>query len=153
MVSDAALEALAETMRDNRAAGQGNNANIPAGFTYLGQFIDHDITLDLTSLTETDRDKVGENNFRTPQLELDNVYATGPSGDASPQMFDRTKPGAMLIGRTGPGGAGDSHVKGGLSFDLPRNAQGIAIIGDARNDENLLVAQTHIAFLKFHNAV
>jgi hypothetical protein len=152
-VPDAALEALAETMRDTRSAGQGNNANIPAGFTYLGQFIDHDITLDLTSLTETDRDRVGENNFRTPQLELDNVYATGPSGDASPHLFDRTTSGTMLIGRTGPGGVGDSHVKGGLPFDLPRNAQGIALIGDARNDENLLVAQTHLAFLKFHNAV
>ena len=33
--------------------GTGDNPNIPAGFTYLGQFIDHDITLDLTSIGET----------------------------------------------------------------------------------------------------
>jgi hypothetical protein len=153
IVPDADLEALAETMKDTRPEGQGNNDNIPAGYTYLGQFIDHDITLDLTSLTETDRDKVGEINFRTPQLELDNVYATGPSGDASPHLFDRLKSGTMLIGRTGPGGAGDGKVKSGLPFDLPRNDQGIALIGDARNDENLLVAQTHLAFLKFHNTI
>jgi hypothetical protein len=152
-VDDTVLEALAEAMRDERPESQGNNLNIPAGYTYLGQFIDHDITLDLTSLTETDRDRVGENNFRTPQLELDNLYATGPSGDASPHLFDRMKPGTMLIGRCGPGGAGDPKVKGGLPFDLPRNPQGIALIGDARNDENILVAQLHLAFLKFHNAV
>ena len=153
IASDADLQALAETMKDSRPEGQGNNDNVPAGYTYLGQFIDHDITLDLTSLTETDRDKVGETNFRTPQLELDNVYSTGPSGDASPHLFDRLKPGTMLIGRSGPGGAGDPHVKDGLAFDLPRNHQGIALIGDARNDENLIVAQTHLALLKFHNAV
>jgi hypothetical protein len=152
-VSDADLEALAKTMKDDKPETQGNNSNIPAGYTYLGQFIDHDITLDLTSLTETDRDPFGDVNFRTPQLELDNVYATGPNGDASPHLFDRMTPGAMLIGRTGPGGAGDSGIKGGLSFDLPRNNEGIALIGDARNDENILVAQTHLAFLKFHNAV
>ena len=28
-----------------------------------------------------------------------------------------------------------------------------AIIGDSRNDENLAVAQTHLAFIKFHNTV
>jgi hypothetical protein len=152
-VEDVALDALAATMKDDKPEGEGNNASIPSGYTYLGQFIDHDVTLDLTSLTETDRDPVGEVNFRTPQLELDNVYATGPNGDASPHIFDRLTPGGLLIGRNGPGGAGDSHVKAGLPFDLPRNAQGIALIGDARNDENILVAQTHLAFLKFHNAV
>lgn len=152
-VATAALEKLAAQMKDSRPEGQGNNPNIPAGYTYLGQFVDHDITLDLSSLTERDRDLVGETNFRTPQLELDNLYEAGPNGDASPQLFDRLAPGKFLIGSNGPGGAGDSHVKPGLPFDLPRNAQGIALLGDARNDENLLVAQTHLAFLKFHNAV
>ncbi|WP_165585358.1 heme peroxidase family protein [Roseococcus sp. SYP-B2431] len=152
--SEDALKKLADSMIDQRPAGENNNRNIPAGYTYLGQFIDHDITLDLTSLTEADRDPVGELNFRTPQLELDSVYATGPNGDASPHLFERMTPGALLIGRTGPGGPiGDPSVKGGLPFDLPRNTQGLPLIGDARNDENLLVSQTHLAFLKFHNAV
>lgn len=154
VVPQEALERLAKTMKDDRPAGENNNQNIPAGYTYLGQFIDHDITLDLSSLTEADRDPLGEVNFRTPQLELDNIYATGPDGDASPHLYERAIPGAMLIGRTGPGGpVGDPGVKGGLPFDLPRNSQGLPLIGDARNDENLLVSQTHLAFLKFHNAV
>ncbi|MDN3719802.1 heme peroxidase family protein [Roseibium salinum] len=37
--------------------------------------------------------------------------------------------------------------------DLPRNQEGHAVIGDHRNDENLIVAQTHLSFLKFHNTV
>ncbi|MDB5374258.1 MAG: heme peroxidase [Belnapia sp.] len=152
-VSAEALGKLAATMKDTRPEADGNNANITSGYTYFGQFVDHDITLDLSALTERDRDLLGESNFRTPQLELDNLYATGPGGDASPQLFDRLNPGKFLLGSTGPGGAGDPHVKSGLPFDLPRNTQGIALIGDARNDENLLVAQTHLAFLKFHNAV
>jgi hypothetical protein len=151
-VPDAALEALAAAMKDSRAEGEGNNLNIPAGYTYLGQFIDHDITLDLTSLTETDRDPLGDMNFRTPQIELDNVYGTGPGGDGSAHLYDRLNPEGFLIGTVGDGGD-ESRIKAGLPFDLPRNTQGIALIGDARNDENLLVSQTHLAFLKFHNAV
>jgi len=152
-VATEALEKLAATMKDERPEDQGNNLNIAAGYTYLGQFVDHDITLDLSALTERDRDRLGETNFRTPQLELDNLYATGPGGDASPQLFDRLHPGRFLLGVAGPGGGGDPKVKGGLGVDLPRNRQGIALIGDARNDENLLVAQTHLAFMKFHNTV
>jgi Animal haem peroxidase len=41
-----------------------------------------------------------------------------------------------------------------LKNDLPRVPKGgLAIIGDPRNDENLIVAQIHLAFLKFHNKV
>ena len=49
----------------------GNNPNIPAGFTYLGQFVDHDITLDLTSIGEKQRDPLATENFRTPSLDLE----------------------------------------------------------------------------------
>lgn len=35
--------------------------------------------------------------------------------------------------------------------DVPRNRQGRTIIGDPRNDENLIVSQLHATFLRFHN--
>jgi hypothetical protein len=59
-----------------------------------------------------------------------------------------------VLGRTNakPGG-GDPKVKTELPFDLPRGSQALAIIGDPRNDENLIVAQLHLAFLRFHNKV
>jgi hypothetical protein len=56
----------------------------------------------------------------------------------------------LLIGETSAGAAEDFS---GLPHDLPRNKQGLALIGDERNDENLVVAQTHLAFLRFHNAM
>ena len=87
-VSDAKLQALAE--RDDRHQSRrpaGNNPNIPAGFTYLGQFVDHDITLDLTSLGDKEKDPLGIENFRTPSLDLDCVYGLGPDG--SPHLYAR----------------------------------------------------------------
>ncbi|MEO1680517.1 MAG: heme peroxidase family protein [Pseudomonadota bacterium] len=147
-VDDAALTALAQAMLDNDAAID-DNPNIPAGFTYLGQFIDHDITLDLTSLGEKMRDPRGIQNFRTPSLDLDSLYGRGPDG--SPHMYARNTVGKFLIGKNITVDHG--NVQGEFRNDLPRSPEGHALIGDHRNDENLLVAQTHLAFLKFHNKV
>ena len=120
--------------------GNPDNPNQTAGFTFLGQFLDHDITFDPTSSLERQVDPEAVNNFRTPALELDNVY--GSRRGASPHLYDQTSPGGikLLIDDEAPN-------------DLPRNSQNTAIIGDPRNDENLIVSQLHLAFLKFHNAV
>ena len=68
-VRDSKLEALAEAMLDTNPGGaEGNNTNMPAGYTYFGQFVDHDITLDLTSLGDKEKDPLGIDNFRTPSL-------------------------------------------------------------------------------------
>jgi len=147
-VADGPLQDLAAAMVDNDAL-TGDNGNIPAGFTYLGQFIDHDITLDLTSLGEKARDPQATENFRTPSLDLDSVYGRGPDG--SPHLYVRNLDGSptrkLLLGRNFNTGEGD------FRNDFPRNQEGHALIGDHRNDENLIVAQTHQAFLKFHNKV
>src|SRR5215216_2109774 len=79
---------LADAMKDaNPADLAGNNPNIPAGFIYLGQFIDHDITLDFTSIGEKQADPQATENFRTPALDLDSVYGLGPDG--SRQLYAR----------------------------------------------------------------
>lgn len=157
--SDDKLFALAEAMADpDPASADGNNAAIPAGFTYLGQFVDHDITLDLTPLDQQEADPLATVNFRSPALDLDALYGPGPL--LAPFMFARDP----VTNRIGPrfliGNAAESDDLVGpaakvqrLPNDLPRSHQGRAIIGDERNDENLLVGQTHLAFLKFHNAV
>jgi hypothetical protein len=156
--SDAALQDLADAMKDaNPGDPAGNNANVPAGFTYLGQFVDHDITLDLTSISEKEEDPLATENFRTPSLDLDSVYGLGPDG--SPQLYTRNPakgnaPGPkLLIGTTVQAFQNLGNVPPGLRNDLPRSPEGVALIGDHRNDENLVVAQTHLAFLKFHNKV
>lgn len=117
-----------------------DNPAMTAGFTFLGQFLDHDLTFDPTSSLERQVDPESIQNFRTPMFELDNVYGAGRA--ASPLLYDQNAPGAnkMLIDAAAP-------------KDLPRNSQNTAIIGDPRNDENLIVSQLHLAMLKFHNAV
>lgn len=146
-----AIEALGLAMRD---APQGrpsaDNPNIPAGYTYLGQFIDHDISLDTTTLTEVAEDPTAIRNFRTPRLDLDSLYGFGPA--AQPSLYQRNSPGRskLLLGHCVPGAAPVRAIGG---HDLPRNSEGLALIADERNDENLLVAQTHLAFLRFHNAM
>ena len=143
---DADLSALAATMiQDVPAGGDDNtpspddNPAIPAGFTYLGQFIDHDITFDPASKLQRENDPNALHDFRTPRFDLDSLYGRGP--DDEPYLY---KPDgvSLLLGQVE---AGDD--------DLPRNANGRAIIGDPRNDENLIVSQLQLAFLKYHNQV
>ncbi|MGF1610623.1 MAG: heme peroxidase family protein [Kiloniellales bacterium] len=116
------------------------STTVTLGFVFLGQFIDHDITLDVTSSLERRNDPLATRNFRTPALDLDCVYGSGP--EASPFLYDPNQPAPftdkmLLIGQGG--------------IDLPRIA-GKAIIGDPRNDENRVISQLQLAFLKFHNA-
>lgn len=155
-VAEDKLRALAETMVAADAVDPAlDNRHIPAGYTYFGQFVDHDITLDLASLNQRRRDPLGVINFRTPALDLDNVYGLGPEG--SPQLYarlagnPRVRGERLLLGHNMRIHYGS--VPGHFRNDLPRSAEGMALIGDPRNDENLLVAQTHLAFLKFHNRV
>ncbi|MGR3277666.1 peroxidase family protein [Acaryochloris marina NIES-2412] len=133
------------------------DSDIPAGYTYLGQFIDHDITLDRTKLPDNvnsapiDPNEI--DNFRTPALDLDSLYLDGPQ--KSPQLYKNDCK-SFKIGSTS-----DVLELGVFENDLPRlgNDAGEmqkptdAVIGDARNDENLAIAQTHLAFLKYHNAL
>ena len=129
-----------------------NNPDITAGFTFLGQFIDHDLTFDPTSSLERQQDPETIANFRTPSLGLDNVYGSGPK--ASPHLYDQNVDFGLttfLVEKIAGSEAISRDRK--RRFDLPRNCQGTALIGDPRNDENLIVSQLHLAFLKFHNAV
>lgn len=137
-----AIKKLAERMREINNPS-GDNEFVPIGFAFLGQFIDHDLTLDATSLFGRREDPQAVVDFRTPNLDLDNLYGAGPGVDRF--MYDTTEPFdknpvKLLVDKD-------------RDFDLPRNSQNTAIIGDLRNDENLIVSQLHLAFIKFHNAV
>lgn len=158
IIGDDPLAELAEAMRDPAGPDPArDNPAIPAGFTYFGQFVDHDITLDTTPLAAQASDPMGVTNFRSPALDLDSVYGQGPG--VSPHLYQRDPAnGFKISAKLLIGTASESpDLSGGqvpeLPNDLPRNSVGRALIGDERNDENLAVAQTHLAMLKFHNAV
>lgn len=128
----------------NQESDNLDNPDILAGFTFLGQFIDHDITFDPTSSFEQQNDPESIKNFRTPALELDNIYGGGPIVD--PHLYDITTGGAkFLIEKV----SSDENAPD----DIPRNSQNTGLIVDPRNDENMIIGQLHLAFLKFHNAV
>lgn len=134
------LRRIAEAMREG--AGEGtDNARIPAGYVYLGQFVDHDITFDPTSQLGRRNDPDGLINFRTPRFDLDSVYGSGPSDEPFQYAHGGQHDGfALLIeDRGGP--------------DLPRNndTPKRALIGDPRNDENGIISQLQVAFLSLHN--
>lgn len=117
-------------------------SGIPALYTYLGQFIDHDITFDPASSLQMQNDPDALTDFRTPAFDLDNVYGRGP--DDQPYMYDGE---LFLLGEAIDGGGDPKAV------DLPRNNAKVrrALIGDPRNDENALVSQLQGLFLRFHN--
>ena len=119
-----------------------NNTDNPAntaGVTFMGQFFDHDMTFDETSQLGVPLDPLQAPNTRTADLDLDSVYGAGPNG--SPQLYDSADRDKFRVG------------SGGRFEDLPRNPNGTAIIADPRNDENLMIAGIHAAFLLFHNRV
>lgn len=125
------------------SARNSDNPSLPAGFTFLGQFIGHDMTADPTSSLERQADPEQIANFRTPSLGLDNVYGAGPA--SNPHFYDVAADigGKFLLEPTGTPDR----------FDVPRNSQNVALVADPRDDENLITAQLHVAMLKFHNRV
>ncbi|GAA2622942.1 heme peroxidase family protein [Actinomadura fulvescens] len=119
-----------------------NNVDNPfhtAGTTFLGQFLDHDMTFDETSRLGVPTRPEDSPNTRTPSFDLDSVYGGGPT--ATPQYYDPADRAKFRL------------ESGGLFEDLPRRADRSAIIPDPRNDENLMIAGMHAAFLRFHNRV
>lgn len=139
------ITALAEAMTATTPDREGE---IPAGYTYLGQFTDHDLTRDDTVTTLGSDLTVDELvQGRSPALDLDSLYRGGPLKD--PQFY--TDGLHLKMGSTVGQGAIPTAFDG---FDLPRDpAWTTAVIPDHRNDENLVVAQTHLAFIRFHNRV
>lgn len=142
---------------------------IPAGYTYFGQFVDHDLSFDRTEtdlpasspddvLTPTPAEDLLQ--ARSPALDLDSLYAERTDVPGIPSLFVGPR---FKIGRNSPkdedGQNGEPLTRTDLDYDLPRFASAgpgsarAALIADPRNDENLAVAQTHLMWLKFHNHI
>jgi Animal haem peroxidase len=103
-----------------------------AGWPFFGQFLAHDITADRSPIgPQADPETIA--NFRAPRINLECVYGAGPVG--APFLYDRDDPAKLLVG----------------ADDVPRNAQGIALLGDPRNDVHRFISQLHVWILRAHN--
>src|SRR5687768_4152841 len=157
------LVRLGRAMRDT-APDSDKNSPVPAAYTYFGQFVDHDITLETASASLSDLlsptmapmalDKIRDSlfNMRSATLDLDSLY-----GLPAPRVGQK-----MKIGKVSPTGNPNIPLKRPAgktdANDLPRDSRNAdprfdraALIGDPRNDENTIVAQLHLAFLVAHN--
>jgi hypothetical protein len=142
--NDTLLTNLANTMVEDQTVPDANHMNTSpvlfAGFTFIGQFIDHDITFDQTPLEQQLADPDATVNFRTARYDLDSVYGLGPVNDRD-GLYDPADRDKLLL---------EPNINGVL--DVPRKSTtGRAIIPDPRNDENLIIVQFHKAVIQFHN--
>jgi hypothetical protein len=151
---DFALRDLSKAMK-HATDPKPTYSSTPAGFAYFAQFVAHDVTYDRTQGIPSGFLRPEEIiQGRSPALDLDSVYGRGPR--LSPELYelDRLR---LRLGNTT--GRRDFGVRKAYPNDLPRRPTSSlrnprqAIIGDPRNDDNLAVAQTHVAFLTFHNNV
>jgi len=123
---------------DSRNSRRNESTGVAAGWPVFGQFIAHDITADRSPVTHHD-DAAMIRNARSARLELESMSGDGPIGN--PFLFSRKDAAKMLLGLNDRG----------LADDLPRNQEGIALVGDPRQDVHLLISQMHVAMLKAHN--
>jgi hypothetical protein len=180
--SDTLLDSLGATMEeqpvvggtvtndDNDAGNENPNPKLTSGFTFVGQFVDHDITFDTTKLDDQQSDPYATTNFRTPRYDLDAIYGLGPN--TNPQFYDPDDRDKFLIVKRPysqidgtlklPDGTSSKKiwdVKPDVVYDVPRalandpegRPVGTAIISDPRNDQTEIILQLHLAFQMFHN--
>ncbi len=134
-----------EEDKDQNESTLDGELRLPAGYTYFGQFVDHDITFDPVSSLTRQNDPDALTDFRTPRFDLDSLYGGGPANQ--PYLYQQPDGVKLELGER----RSDKPEFDGP--DLPRGPNSRALIGDPRNDENLIVSQLQVAFIKFHNAV
>lgn len=140
-VNEAALHALGrpggpcdvgvDSVEDDETRSDGGPAAV---WPFFGQFIAHDITADRSPLGHR-ANPTEIKNFRTPKANLEGIYGAGPVG--SPYLYAKDDPAKLLLGAGG--------------HDVPRNQEGIALVGDPSNDVHLFMSQMQVAFIGQHN--
>src|SRR5215216_6073453 len=141
-LGDPARRKLALAMTE----GGGGFGQVPAGFTYFGQFVDHDLTFDKTKVSFGANVSAADLiQGRSPALDLDSLYGKGPANPGSAKFYKDDR--HLKMGKT----EAVDGIAAKQGFDLQRDDK--AVIPDKRNDENLAVAQTHLALQRFHNRV
>jgi len=180
----ALLQALAHRMIWEQAiAPRPDNSSIPAGYTYLGQLIAHDLTFNAAPLGASSRGVAGGHNLVSPALDLDCIYGGGP--DRLPWLYcweegDPTggRRARLRLGLTRPSSntSGCPMLTQATLNDLPRVRSGSAtnnlpdavrpgvptgnakelyepLTADPRSEDTLMLSQLVVLFHKLHNRI
>jgi len=123
---------------DIRNASRAEARTVAAGWPVFGQFVAHDVTADRSLVTHHD-DETLIRNMRSARLNLECLYGEGPTGN--PYLFSRADGAKLLLGRN----------DAGAEDDVPRNQEGVALVGDPRQDVHLLISQMQVGMIKAHN--
>jgi TAT (twin-arginine translocation) pathway signal sequence len=120
-----------------------DNPTMTAGSTFVGQFTDHDITFDQTSQLGVPQNPLISPNSSTPALDLDSVFSGGPG----------MRPDLYVSNADGSVGPKLKIGTGGVHEGVARLASGdgtyTALLGDPRNDENVIIAGLHCGHILF----
>ena len=133
----------------NTSPSSIDKQTMPAGYTYLGQFIDHDIVRLQRSSKPARKFQINLESLkylRSPSLDLDSLYGSEEAfGPDVPNLEGKFISNSNKFGKR----SGNTLIS-----DLPRKKidyKYLAEIGDDRNDENLIIAQMHVLFMNAHN--
>ena len=135
-------------------ANKHRTKSVPVGHVIFGQFIDHDITLDVMSRFDRLNIPGRITNQRTPALDLDCIYGAGP--EPHPFLYHNSGSFAgakLLTGADEPGADANASADLFRGPAVPGGGRGPAIIGDPRNDENRIVSQMQLGMIRFHNKI
>ena len=143
-----ALQELVEQMSDDgsRVCEGKPEAPINAGYTYIGQFLDHEVTNDETKVDEAWKLEPHQiKNGQTPRIDLSHLYGGGPQHRKDGILYDgdRFRVGDKVQSIIAPD-------QGSRSFDVGFE-KGTLLIADDRARENVILRQITAVFARLHN--
>lgn len=128
-----------------RSRERRENPDVAAGYSYLLQFVAHDMVHMKPMPMHVDDSTAAARDIRERPLLLETLYGppAGDLQDASPRM------------RLGPARLGNAPVP---DRDIPRQleadgAKGKPLLADVRNDQHSNLSQLTALFLQLHNAI
>lgn len=139
------------------------NPAIPAGYTYLAQFVAHDTVLSSIPTSGLRAGRPPAKNGRAAPLELHTLYGSGFDGcmtRLSDAEREQLRPSKLPVGQIRLGNVVDARcpfrdIARSQSRHATAKDKGLAVVSipDDRNDNNVFVAQTTTLFTLLHNCL
>jgi hypothetical protein len=132
---------LGSAMLDD-GTSQGPESPVTVGYTYFGQFVDHDLTKDGSSIDDALKLQPEQiRNDQTPRLDLGHLYGRGPFDPDDAILYEKSDVRLKTGGK---------DARAGGSFDIPIG-RGMPLVADDRTVENAILRQVAAVFIHLHN--